>query len=128
MNYQTDDKHLSKVTKNANKRKNNINFKNNRSTAQLVWCNFNQSWLKMFNVTFLSKCADRKLKILDKSIAGDPYQLYFRLALFIQWSVAIIVYLKYFCINAFKSHIKHIIWFIYHLFSLYNKWNCKYFV
>lgn len=112
MNYQTDDKHLSKVTKNANKRKNNINFKNNKSTAQIVWCNFNQSWLKMFNVTFLSKCADKKLEILDKSIASDPYQPYF------QMSMAIILNLKSFSINAFKSHIKHIIWFIYIIYSV----------
>lgn len=41
---------------------------------------------QMFNITFLYNCADSKLEIPDKSIAGDRIQQHFRLPLSIQWS------------------------------------------
>lgn len=63
------------------KTKEKIKWTLKKSTAQIVWCNFNQRWLKVFDITFLSKYADRKFEIPDKSIVGDPNQPHFWLAL-----------------------------------------------
>lgn len=68
------------VTKMKTTEINKITLKDNNNIAQIIWCNVDQSWLKIFNITL----ADSTFEITDKSIACDSNQPNFRLALSIQ--------------------------------------------
>lgn len=60
------------------------NFENNISTVHIIWCSFILNWIKVLDITFLSKCANIKFE-RQEYIAGDPNQPHVRLALSIQW-------------------------------------------
>lgn len=38
------------------------NFENNISTVHIIWCSFILNWIKVLDITFLSKCANIKFE------------------------------------------------------------------
>lgn len=68
------------------KEKYRISFKKHNSTAQIL-CTI----LIKVDIIFISKCADSKFEIPDKStrIAGDPNQLHFWLPSYSAWATNI---------------------------------------
>lgn len=74
-----------KCLKMKKREKNILNFENNSSTVQTIWCSFNKIWLNVLNRAFLSKCAEIKIDMHDKSMASDSNRPHFLLALSIKW-------------------------------------------